>query len=236
DVGVCPKGWKERPSSGTCYYISDKTDEKTWEKAMLTCKHRQGDMVKIDSIQEKSWLRNEIQSQLKFQNTDKWWIGLNNRPRFDNNYYKWGDGSSLNSNILRWNPGEPNNSGGREHCAQYMMTTDSINDKDCDLSMPYICEMKMYWTQPINKPGIVTHKPTLPQTVAPVTIPNKVPVPIGVTAVTSGPNVFTTGCFKQTDCAGKAWQKLPIMQRMWILLDMCTKWCILAKMSSKYEI
>ncbi|XP_045208431.2 uncharacterized protein LOC123560269 [Mercenaria mercenaria] len=209
DVGKCPKGWKERPSSGTCYYISDQSDKKTWENAMLTCKRRQGDVVKIDSYQEKAWLRNELQALQQSQKTNVWWVGLNNRPRFDNNYYKWGDGTSLNANILRWNPGEPNNSGGKEHCAQYTLTTDTLNDKNCDIALPFICELQKYWTAPVNKPGLVTLRPTVPSTNAPSTLPNKVPVPIGVTAVTSGPNVFTTGCFNQTGCAGRAWNNYP---------------------------
>lgn len=53
DLGTCPPGWKERPGTDTCYYISDSTDKKTWEEGMLTCRRQQGDTVKIDSVQEK---------------------------------------------------------------------------------------------------------------------------------------------------------------------------------------
>ena len=53
DIGVCPKGWKERPNTGKCYYISDSQDIKTWEEGQLMCKRHQGDIVKIDDLQEK---------------------------------------------------------------------------------------------------------------------------------------------------------------------------------------
>ena len=53
DVGKCPRGWKERSGSDTCYYISDRSDLTTWENAELFCKRNQAHMVKIDSIQER---------------------------------------------------------------------------------------------------------------------------------------------------------------------------------------
>lgn len=53
DLGTCQPGWKERPGTDTCYYISDNTDKKTWEEGMLTCRRQQGDTVIIDSLQEK---------------------------------------------------------------------------------------------------------------------------------------------------------------------------------------
>ena len=53
DIGVCPKGWKERPGSSTCYYISDQSDKKTWENADIACRRHQGNLVKVDSIPER---------------------------------------------------------------------------------------------------------------------------------------------------------------------------------------
>ena len=53
DIGRCPKGWNERPGSNTCYYISDQSDQKTWENADIMCKRHQGNMVKVDSVQER---------------------------------------------------------------------------------------------------------------------------------------------------------------------------------------
>ena len=40
-----------------------------------------------------------------------------------------------------WRPGDPNNQGGIEHCGEYITSGDVINDRDCEDSLPYICEM-----------------------------------------------------------------------------------------------
>lgn len=206
DLGNCPKGWKERPGSDTCYYISDQSDRKTWENAEIMCKRYQGNMVKIETIQERDWIISELQSIRKSQKLNSWWIGLNNRPRFDNNYYKWGDGSQLDRNILHWLPSEPNNSGGEEHCAIYDVQRAALNDLKCDTSLPFICELSKYWQSPINVPGLQTHTPALPSTVIPTTVSNLVPVPVtGGNVVTVGQSTFYTGCSYQTDCVHKAW-------------------------------
>ncbi|KAL4238244.1 hypothetical protein ACF0H5_002957 [Mactra antiquata] len=207
DLGVCPKGWKERPSSGTCYYISDQNDKKSWDNAMLTCKRRQGDLVKIDSYQEKAWLQQELSNLQQKQKLNTWWIGLNNQPRFDNKNYHWGDGTAFSPNVLQWSPGQPDNAGGKEHCGIYILSADQVNDADCGGSYPYICEMKKYWQPPVNKPGLVTFRPTTISTVAPSTVANKIPIPIGggSNVVNTGKNTFITGCLNPTDCNGKAW-------------------------------
>ncbi|WAR04321.1 CPXM1-like protein [Mya arenaria] len=131
DLGTCPPGWKERPGSATCYFISDQSDTKTWENAMINCRRQQGQMVKIDSAAEKQWLIGELAKLQTTQKLTNFWTGLNNRPRRDNNYYHWHDGTSLNANVVNWRSGEPNNGGGIEHCAEYLTTTDRLNDPGC---------------------------------------------------------------------------------------------------------
>lgn len=219
DIGQCPNGWKERPASGTCYFISDQTDKKSWENAMLTCKRRQSDIVKIDSIQELIWLQTELQVLQQSQKLDTFWIGLNNRPRFDNINYVWEDGNTLDTKVLNWNPLEPDNVGGKEHCAAYLLNTNNLSDMDCDLSFPFICEIQKYWLQPLNASVLVaisppsftqiTNQPTPATTLAPATMKYGVPIPIGGTAVTVGLSTFTTGCLNAGDCAGRAWKDYP---------------------------
>jgi len=42
------------------------------------------------------------------------WIGLDDLV--ETNKWKWNDGTALS--FLNWNRGEPNNSGGKEHCVE----------------------------------------------------------------------------------------------------------------------
>ncbi|XP_052804623.1 uncharacterized protein LOC128234426 [Mya arenaria] len=218
DLGTCPPGWKERPGSATCYFISDQSDTKTWENAMINCRRQQGQMVKIDSAAEKQWLIGELAKLQTTQKLTNFWTGLNNRPRRDNNYYHWHDGTSLNANVVNWRSGEPNNGGGIEHCAEYLTTTDRLNDRDCDNGLPYICELSKYWLTPVSQaatpptraPGVTN--PTTPttttvrqSTLAPTTIQHKLPIPIGGSLVNTGKNNFTRvggnpGCLKTSDC------------------------------------
>ena len=53
--------------------------------------------------------------------------------------WTWDDGTPLNTESSPWNPGEPNNWGGHEHCAT-MNWGAGWNDIGCDFSTGFICE------------------------------------------------------------------------------------------------
>ena len=40
-----------------------------------------------------------------------------------------------------WQTSQPNNAGGIEHCAVYSVISFALNDRDCAISLPFICEM-----------------------------------------------------------------------------------------------
>lgn len=51
-LGQCPTGWLERPGSNECYLLTTR-QSKTWHDARRDCQLQQGDLVVIDTIQER---------------------------------------------------------------------------------------------------------------------------------------------------------------------------------------
>ena len=51
--------------------------------------------------------------------------------------YEWSDGSPLQ--YVKWSPGEPNNAGGNEDCAEYNVYNNAWNDNSCYIPNAYIC-------------------------------------------------------------------------------------------------
>jgi hypothetical protein len=64
-----------------------------------------------------------------------WWIGLSDRD--EEGVYRWADGAE--ATFLGWADGEPNNSGGYEHCIHYY-DAERWNDIDCEAALGVICE------------------------------------------------------------------------------------------------
>lgn len=215
--GQCPKGWKERPGSKTCYLITT-NQALGWREARQRCKQQQGDLVKIDSIQERDWLIQEI----KQQQFSQVWIGLNNLPRRDSKNYHWTDGSSLNTNIVPWKSGNPDNYQQNEHCGEF--SNAELNDIDCTSKINFICEKPKFWTNPNSAttqapPNSQTTtisasttsgsnsnsgstspvvSPTKPTTLKPSTLTKVIPTLPGAQVVNG--ILFTTGCGNQNDC------------------------------------
>lgn len=206
DLGHCPKGWEEFPGSNKCYKITDVHDMRTRDDASAQCQLQQAQLVKIDSIQERDWIRQQIAVLQRTQGQHHFWTGLENRPRRDNLYHKWTDGTPLDTSIMPWGNGQPDNGGGGEHCGE--LWDGDMNDNDCNQHYPYICEKDKFWKPPINTPSAVRHTPgtttgrtTKRSTIAPpVVVTYNVPAQKG--AVKIGPNLFQTGCIKSLvpDC------------------------------------
>ncbi|KAK3107420.1 hypothetical protein FSP39_014196 [Pinctada imbricata] len=147
--GKCPTGWIERPGSKQCYQISTK-DKKGFRQARQACKLQQGDLVKIETVQERDWLIQELQriQTSKLQSgIYQVWIGLSNLPHKDNKDYKWvADGSSFSANVIPWKKGNPDNYAGQEHCGEF--ANGELNDANCDLKLNYICKKPKFWNNP----------------------------------------------------------------------------------------
>uniref|UniRef100_A0A3B3C0H6 C-type lectin domain-containing protein n=1 Tax=Oryzias melastigma TaxID=30732 RepID=A0A3B3C0H6_ORYME len=110
--------------SGSFYYIS--TTEKSWQDSRIDCWGRGADLIIIGSKEE------------NFQK--RVWIGLSDRQI--EGRWIWLDGSALRKSF--WYPGEPNNDGDREDCAEmkFFNKENSWNDAPCTNKYFWICEKK----------------------------------------------------------------------------------------------
>lgn len=130
----CPNRWLDRPGGDSCYRLWP-SPLKTWDDARAACQAYDGELLKLDSQDEKDWLIKEI---IKYPASYEWWIGLNNKE--DLNTWVWADGTPRNDTFILWGSGEPNNYRGEERCAE--IWDNLLNDKNCRQPLQYICERR----------------------------------------------------------------------------------------------
>lgn len=65
------------------------------------------------------------------------WFGLSEPQE---GAWQWQDGTA--ASFTRWNQGEPNDDGGDEDCAEWILGTGKWNDAPCFASRPYVCEKR----------------------------------------------------------------------------------------------
>lgn len=210
DIGKCDPGWIEMPGTDRCYLFSKASDIQSWNDAKRSCMLQQGQLVELETVQERDFILQEISNYP----VSMWWIGLTNTPRTDTKDYKWLDGHDLNNNVIQWKKGQPDNGGYGEHCGEFW--NKELNDDNCDNKRNYICEKDKYWKTPLNTPTLIVKTPptapsttpttngvTTPSTTAkpPPTVFIPLPAMMGVSTVKIGGNVFITGCI--SDCTGK---------------------------------
>ncbi|XP_026203103.1 hepatic lectin-like [Anabas testudineus] len=107
-VHTCPKceeGWELH--GGKCYYFS--TRDSSWYQSRDDCRSKGGDLVKIDSREEQSFLELRVRKKMDYV-YDKFWIGLTDSKEEDK--WLWVDDSPLNTSFLFWNDTEPSNGQG----------------------------------------------------------------------------------------------------------------------------
>ncbi|XP_023250607.1 CD209 antigen-like protein E [Seriola lalandi dorsalis] len=129
----CEGGWEQ--DGGQCYFFS--ISRSSWEDSRNECKRRGGDLVKIDSREEQSFLKNRLQ---KMDNRDKFWIGLTDSAV--EGEWLWVDGSQLSKSLSFWFWQEPDNwrleNPDGEDCAR--MGEGWWWDKSCKAPQKSICE------------------------------------------------------------------------------------------------
>ncbi|XP_026203622.1 C-type lectin domain family 4 member A-like isoform X2 [Anabas testudineus] len=98
----CEEGWELH--GGKCYYFS--TRESTWNQSRDYCRCRGGDLVKIDSREEQSFLELRLRTKME-DGDDKFWIGLTDSK--EEGKWLWVDDSPLNTSLAFWGNTQPDN-------------------------------------------------------------------------------------------------------------------------------
>nr|XP_020502873.1 C-type lectin domain family 4 member M-like [Labrus bergylta] len=139
----CKDGWEQHGEK--CYFFS--TKKSTWNESRDECRqHGGGDLVKIDSTEEQTFLDMRLRDVMVYAE-DRFWIGLTDSKEEDT--WLWADGSPLNSSLVFWSNGEPDNWDGDnadgEDCVRMGEKGGAVEhkswfDKYCEIPHRYICE------------------------------------------------------------------------------------------------
>ncbi|XP_065327734.1 hepatic lectin-like [Pelmatolapia mariae] len=98
----CEEGWELH--GGKCYYFS--ISKSSWNKSRDECRAKGGDLVKIDSREEQTFLHRRL-TDVMTEAEDKFWIGLTDSAV--EGRWVWVDGSPLDQSLQFWSGKEPDN-------------------------------------------------------------------------------------------------------------------------------
>uniref|UniRef100_A0A669BIA1 C-type lectin domain-containing protein n=1 Tax=Oreochromis niloticus TaxID=8128 RepID=A0A669BIA1_ORENI len=98
----CEEGWELH--GGKCYYFS--ISKSSWKQSRDQCRAKGGDLVKIDSREEQTFLERRLRDVMT-EAEDKFWIGLTDSAV--EGRWVWGDGSPLNERLQFWSGIDPDN-------------------------------------------------------------------------------------------------------------------------------
>ncbi|XP_043459551.1 C-type lectin domain family 4 member K isoform X4 [Prionailurus bengalensis] len=132
------QGWKY--FKGNFYYFSQVP--KTWYSAQQFCVSRDSHLTSVASESEQEFL-------YKMAGGLFYWIGLT-KAGSEGDWY-WVDDTPFNKvqSARFWIPGEPNNFGNNEHCANIKMSSlQSWNDASCDNKLLFICKRPYIPSEP----------------------------------------------------------------------------------------
>ncbi|CAI5691450.1 unnamed protein product [Oreochromis niloticus] len=131
----CEDGWKQHGEK--CYFFS--TSKSSWNESSTECITKGGDLVKIDSSEEQSFLKIALDFLLNSYD-DIFWIGLTDSAV--EGRWLWVDGSPLNESLTFWFFHEPDDWTGEdpdgEDCAR--MGPVYWFDISCKVNHRSICE------------------------------------------------------------------------------------------------
>lgn len=108
----------------------------SWHRAEAYCRELKGHLVTIHDRAEDIFVFLEANKH----SHERWWIGLNDIHREGS--FEWASGSPVH--YTHWEPGEPNDAGGNEDCAQINRyhPSEGWNDEPCDQLLRFICEIR----------------------------------------------------------------------------------------------
>lgn len=115
---------------GSCYRLT--SSPKTWEGARAECVAWGGDLVAIGSPDEQGFVTTLASPDASH------WLGLNDIAAEGS--FVWSSGEA--AGYMNWWPGEPNDSGGVEDCAQIYPAANNFhwNDLNCAVELVGVCE------------------------------------------------------------------------------------------------
>ncbi|KAF6339079.1 C-type lectin domain family 12 member B [Rhinolophus ferrumequinum] len=122
----CPKTWQWYQTS--CYYFAT-NEEKTWTKSRKNCTDKNSTLVKIDSLEEKDFLKSQPLPKFSF-----FWLGLSWDPSGRN--WLWEDGSIPSPSLF--NTKEYAQTNGSKRCAYFQKG--NIYISRCSAEISWICE------------------------------------------------------------------------------------------------
>jgi hypothetical protein len=125
--------------TGTYHFCLNSTD---WSDAQTACAatYTGGNLATFDSAADWTTFRTAVSTDMLTAGTA--WIGYNDLAVQDTWVGPTGVTAGFNpltTDATFWNPGEPNDSGGAEHCAQLVSPTGYVNDENCVNGFIFIC-------------------------------------------------------------------------------------------------
>jgi hypothetical protein len=124
------------------------TTPMSWADALQTCKDRSNGellLATLESEAEMSGLNAGIAARAP--SVTNYWIGANDRNT--ESQWSWANGVPLDGGYgySNWGPGEPNDWGGKEDCAEVYTADAGWNDADCTSQRPFVCscELHSHW-------------------------------------------------------------------------------------------
>jgi len=111
------------------------SDARTWDEAWEACERKGGELAFFRTQEELQIFLNDHSSH------HHRWLGIYREGR------EWRNIRGEFQNILDWNIGEPNNSGGRENCVNIYKNGiepwhNTFNDLECSHKLPYTCRIE----------------------------------------------------------------------------------------------
>ncbi len=119
-------------SDGHSYIFCN--NQESWSDARAYCNDFNMKLVTLGSAAEEEW----VYSIANVLSPQKWWIGANDKAAEGS--FVWDSGEE--ASYSNWEPGEPNDVGGNEDCAQLnrFHPAKTWNDEPCSLHLNFICE------------------------------------------------------------------------------------------------
>ena len=128
-IPACPSNWPNFQRN--CYKLFN--TQLTWADAQTHCQQENSHLASILSEEEHQFIIN------KFVRDEYIWVGGHDMDV--EGQWIWTDGS--NWNYTRWNAGQPDNAGGKEHCLNLFKSgrDGNFNDYPCTKKIKFLCKI-----------------------------------------------------------------------------------------------